>query len=102
MTFKHVLLLIAIAIVLLAVASHLASAQEQNCGPRAQVVSVLNGKYQEFRRAVGLISEKVAIELFVSKRGTWTLLSTNNVSIACVMAAGEAWFFIPGPPAPLP
>ncbi|MGE3873902.1 MAG: hypothetical protein AB7F74_13180 [Parvibaculaceae bacterium] len=71
-----------------------AQAQEQ-CGPRDQVVKLLNAKYQENQRAVGLINEKAVMEVYISSRGTWTMLITNEAGLACVLAAGEAWDEMP-------
>jgi hypothetical protein len=72
--------------------------QEQaqaQCGPRDQVVKVLNAKYQENQRALGLINEKAMMEVYISARGTWTMVVTNEAGISCVLAAGEAWDEMP-------
>lgn len=68
--------------------------QEQaqaQCGPHEQVVKVLNAKYQENQRALGLINEKAMMEVFISSAGTWTMVVTNEAGLSCVLAAGEAW-----------
>jgi hypothetical protein len=71
-----------------------AQAQDQ-CGPRDKVVKVLNAKYQESQRALGLINEKAMMEVYISPAGTWTMVVTNEAGIACVLAAGEAWDEMP-------
>jgi hypothetical protein len=71
-----------------------AQGQEQ-CGPHDQVVKVLNVKYQESQRALGLINEKAMMEVYISSRGTWTMVVTNEAGISCVLAAGEAWDEMP-------
>jgi hypothetical protein len=71
-----------------------AQGQEQ-CGPHDQVVKVLNAKYQESQRATGLINEKAMMEVYISSRGTWTMVVTNEAGISCVLAAGEAWDELP-------
>jgi hypothetical protein len=71
-----------------------AQAQEQ-CGPRDQVVKVLNAKYQESQRALGLINDKAMMEVYISARGTWTMVVTNEAGMTCVLAAGEAWDEMP-------
>src|SRR5262245_12523684 len=71
-----------------------AQGQEQ-CGPRDQVVKVLNAKYQESQRALGLINEKAMMEVYISSRGTWTMVVTNDAGISCVLAAGEDWDELP-------
>jgi hypothetical protein len=67
----------------------------EQCGPRDQVVQVLNAKYQESQRALGLINEKAMMEVYISSRGTWTMVVTNEAGISCVLAAGEAWDELP-------
>lgn len=74
-----------------------ASAQQDQCGPRKEVVKVLNAKYQESQRAIGLINEKAMMEIFISHKGTWTMVVTNEAGITCVLAAGEAWDEKPTP-----
>jgi hypothetical protein len=75
-----------------------AKAQTQGqgqCGPRDQVVKVLSAKYHESQRALGLINEKAMMEVYISSRGTWTMVVTNEAGISCVLAAGEAWDELP-------
>jgi hypothetical protein len=67
-----------------------AQAQEQ-CGPREEVVKALNAKYQESQRALGLINDKAMMEVYISAKGTWTMVVTNDQGMSCVLAAGEAW-----------
>ncbi|WP_119390297.1 hypothetical protein [Taklimakanibacter lacteus] len=66
-------------------------AQTQNCAPHDEVIKVLNAKYQERQRAVGLINEKAMMEVYISTNGTWTMVVTNEAGLTCIMAAGEAW-----------
>lgn len=68
------------------------------CGPRDQVTKVLAEKYKEFPRAAGIMSGLTLMEIYVSERGTWTILTTNDQGIACVVRAGEAWDELPPPP----
>ena len=60
------------------------------CGQHDQIVKTLTKKYKEHRAAVGVVSEKGVMELFVSKSGNWTALFTRPNGIACVMAAGSS------------
>jgi hypothetical protein len=69
--------------------------EQQQCGPRDQVVKVLNAKYQESQRALGLINEKAMMEVYISPAGTWTMVVTNEQGMSCVLAAGEAWDEMP-------
>ena len=79
---------------LLAGAITTASAAPQ-CGPRAKLVEALGQKYQENRQALGLAGPTALIELYVSEKGTWTLLKTSTSGLACVLAAGESWHSAP-------
>ena len=68
------------------------SAEAQGrCGPHDEIVNVLNGKYQESRRALGLINEKAVMEVYISRKGTWTMLVTDQRGLTCILAAGDAW-----------
>ncbi|MEM7426490.1 MAG: hypothetical protein AAF441_10360 [Pseudomonadota bacterium] len=60
------------------------------CGQHDEIVKVLTKKYKEHRTAVGLVSEKGVMELFVSRSGNWTALFTRPNGIACVLAAGSS------------
>lgn len=60
------------------------------CGQHDQIVKTLTKKYKEHRAAVGVVSEKGVMELFVSKSGNWTALFTRPNGIACVLAAGSS------------
>ena len=73
-----------------------ALAQEQRqCAPHEDIVKVLNAKYQESQRAIGLINKKAMMEVYISVKGTWTVIVTNETGMSCVMAAGEAWDEMP-------
>jgi hypothetical protein len=75
----------------------LASAQAV-CGPRDSIVSTLGDKYQESRQALGLVGQdgRGVMELFVSKKGSWTMLMTYAKGSSCIVAAGQAWEHTPG------
>jgi hypothetical protein len=65
------------------------------CAPRDEVVKVLAQKYSERVRAVGILSDLALMEVYVSEKGTWTILITNRNGMACIQAAGEAWDELP-------
>lgn len=68
------------------------SAEAQGrCGPHGEIIKVLNGKYQENRRALGLINEKAVMEVYISRKGTWAMLVIDRSGMTCVIAAGDAW-----------
>ena len=70
-------------------------AQFAMCGERAAIIDQLKAKYQESRRAVGLISNNGAAELYVSEKGTWTMLVTLGTGKSCIIAAGHDWDALP-------
>ena len=35
------------------------------------------------------------MEVYISPRGTWTMVVTNENGVTCVLAAGEAWDELP-------
>ncbi|MGF1660755.1 MAG: hypothetical protein ACFCUS_15140 [Rubrimonas sp.] len=75
-----------------AAASPPASAQQPICGDRASLVTQLQKKYGEARRAMGLQGESTLIEVFASSdTGTWTILFTRPDGVTCAVAAGQAW-----------
>jgi hypothetical protein len=66
-------------------------AQFAMCGERTAIIDQLKTKYQESRQAVGLISNNGAAELYVSEKGTWTMLVTLANGKSCIVAAGHNW-----------
>jgi hypothetical protein len=83
--------LTAIAAQLVLIAPGIAQAQFAMCGERAAIIDQLKTKYQESRQAVGLISNTGAAELYVSEKGTWTMLMTLANGKSCIIAAGHSW-----------
>ncbi len=82
----------AAAFALIATSGAPAAAQQPLCGERASLVTQLQQKYGEDRRAVGLQGGRVMLEIFASREtGSWTILFTRPDGVACAMAAGEAW-----------
>jgi hypothetical protein len=71
------------------------SEAQGRCGPHGEIVKVLNGKYKENRRALGLINDKAMMEVYLSAKGTWTMLVTDQAGITCILAAGDAWDEVP-------
>ena len=63
----------------------------QVCGPRDRVITELGERFSENRKSLGLAGTAAVIELYVSRNGSWTLVSTDTKGVACLIAAGEAW-----------
>lgn len=65
------------------------------CGDRNQMVKTLGNRFKEDRFAMGLASNVNLFEVFISKKGTWTILSTRADGRTCIIAAGKAWVSMP-------
>jgi hypothetical protein len=65
------------------------------CGNHNDVAKALTAKYKETRRAMGVVSSKAVMEIFMSPQGTWTILVTDTTGKTCITAAGEEWQDVP-------
>jgi hypothetical protein len=83
--------LMTVAVLITLTTPTVAQAQFAMCGERAQIIDQLKTKYQESRQAVGLIANNGAAELYVSEKGTWTMLVTLQSGKSCIIAAGHNW-----------
>ena len=61
------------------------------CANRAEMVKSLADKFKENPTAVGQINGDAVIEVFVSEKGSWTILATGTDGKSCVLSAGESW-----------
>lgn len=79
-----------------------ALAQVQNCAPRELVVARLVSTYGETRRAMGINTQNVLVEIWASdETGSWTILLTTPQGRTCLAASGgayEAVVPVPGEP----
>lgn len=64
---------------------------QEFCGARTEMVQSLSDKYREAPTAVGQVNGDAVIEVFVSDKGTWTILATGTDGQSCVVSAGENW-----------
>ena len=53
----------------------------------------LADKFKENPTAVGQIDGSAVIEVFVSEKGSWTILATDTNGQSCVVSAGEGFEF---------
>jgi hypothetical protein len=66
------------------------------CGRHENVIKLLADRYSERRTAMGIMSNKGIMELWVSEgSGTWTMLLTLPNGVSCILAAGEAFEDLP-------
>lgn len=83
--------LTALAVVALFTGAPQATGEGTVCAPRAELVSQLDIQFDERRKAMGLMGERTMMEVFASRGGSWTILSTDTQGTSCIVAAGEGW-----------
>lgn len=75
----------------MAMSSHVATAQSEPCLDHSALVARLVEKYQERQIAFGLIGNMAVMEVFVAESGTWTIIITDVTGRSCIVAAGNNW-----------
>lgn len=68
-----------------------ASAQENVCVERAQLIERLEQRYQERQVSNGINYNGVVVEIFASAEGHFTILATSPDGISCLIASGDNW-----------
>ncbi len=58
---------------------------------RESVKKSLAQRYKEKPAAIGLVSGRLAMELYLSASGSWTLLSTTPEGMSCIVSSGVSW-----------
>ena len=61
------------------------------CMQHKTLVSYLTERFDETPRALGLVASRNVMEVYVSEKGTWTIVMTTAQGIACIVAAGDTW-----------
>ena len=64
------------------------------CFPRKAMEKLLSVQHDEHTVSGGVMNTmhgKFITSLFISKKGTWTLVVTNMDAISCIMAYGSHW-----------
>jgi hypothetical protein len=72
-----------------------ALAAEVRCAEHKRLVGMLSKKYKENPVAVGTVNDDRFMQVFVSRRGTWTVLVTKTNGESCILAAGQNWEKLP-------
>ena len=73
------------------------SLAQQVCGKRADIVNRLSDGFEEQRRSAGLAADGNLVEVFASKKGTWTIIYTKPGGMTCLVAVGDNWQQIEAP-----
>jgi hypothetical protein len=61
------------------------------CAPRTEIVEKLANDFKEHQQAVGFVNKDAVLEVFVSGKGTWTIIATGTDRNSCVISAGQDW-----------
>ena len=61
------------------------------CNSHEKFTTFLAKKYSEKRKAIGLVSNTGMMEVYVSEKGTWSILMTATNGITCLIAVGDHW-----------
>ena len=65
------------------------------CASHETMIKLLAKRYSEVPKAIGLVGKKRVMEVYVSEKGTWTILVTNSGGQTCILAAGNNWEDVP-------
>ncbi len=65
------------------------------CTTHEKMVQLLSKRFSEVPKAVGLVGQTRVMEVYVSQKGSWTIVVTNSGGQACILAAGNDWEDVP-------
>jgi hypothetical protein len=65
--------------------------QQMACGDRASLVGQLKEKYHEESNGIGLTGNGAVMELFISEKGSWSLVLTMPNGRSCLISTGDGW-----------
>lgn len=80
---------------ILALALPAQAQQGPPCGNRAAIIKTLAVKYKEAAKFIAIASETNLVEIFISPKGTWTIIVTAPAGKTCIVAAGDSWEELP-------
>ena len=61
------------------------------CGTRDEIVKKLSEEYKETPQSVGLVNQDAVVEVFVSEKGSWTIIASGTDGKSCILSSGEGW-----------
>jgi hypothetical protein len=65
--------------------------QAMPCGKRTDVVKMLRDNFGESPIAHGLADSGAVAEIFISSKGTWTIVATAPDGTTCMVGSGQSW-----------
>ena len=68
-----------------------AEATVRHCAERDTLGGFLERTYHEHRDALGVTPSGHLVELFVSDKGSWTLVLSMANGISCIISSGQGW-----------
>jgi hypothetical protein len=71
-----------------------AVAAGQTCAPRDTIIDQIGKRYGEGQEGIGLTPAGTLVEVFVSDKGTWTILLSTPQGNSCIAAVGENWEWV--------
>lgn len=86
---KRLMAVLVAATALSAATVHADAARQ--CGPRADIIKALGDEFHESEAGRGLINQNTVLEIFVSTRGSWTVLASDTHGQSCILSVGEGW-----------
>ena len=81
----------ALLALILAVTAAPAFAMRQDCMNRVALEVYLDQAFAESRVATGELDNGNEVDLYTSRRGSWTLVERTDGGLACVHASGNGW-----------
>jgi len=67
------------------------AAAETYCASHDALAANLLAKFGEQQQGMGLAGKAAMVELYVSKAGTFTLVTTDTKGLSCIVGAGDGW-----------
>jgi len=69
-----------------------ANAHQARCADRARVMDMLQSRFGESRRGMGLAADQAIMEIFASaETGSWTITVTFPGGTTCLLASGHGY-----------
>jgi hypothetical protein len=83
--------LFATALGFLVVTTSASQAGMYPCAKHTDLVKLLDTKYREQLHGAGIGGQQSMIELYVSEKGSFTVLATSPQGLSCIVATGQSW-----------
>ena len=61
------------------------------CAKHDALQLILFSRFGEQQLGAGTAGQSTLVELYVSKKGTFTLVSTDTKGLSCIVGAGDNW-----------